>query len=52
MLDKLFHLKRNKTSLQVELIAGLTTFLAMAYIAFVNPEILSAAGCAKSPDKM
>ncbi|MBE0478148.1 NCS2 family permease [Candidatus Aerophobetes bacterium] len=48
MLDKLFHLKRNKTSPQVEVIAGLTTFLAMAYIAFVNPEILSAAGMDRS----
>ncbi len=44
MLDRWFGLSAHKTTLRTELIAGLTTFLAMAYIVFVNPEILSAAG--------
>lgn len=44
MLEKLFHLKENKTSMRTELIAGLTTFLAMAYILGVNPSVLGDAG--------
>lgn len=44
MLEKLFHLAENKTTVRTEIIAGLTTFLAMAYILAVNPSILSAAG--------
>lgn len=44
MLEKLFHLTENKTTVRTEIIAGLTTFLAMAYILAVNPSILSAAG--------
>lgn len=44
MLEKLFHLKENKTSVRTELIAGLTTFLAMAYILGVNPSVLGDAG--------
>lgn len=44
MLEKLFHLKENKTSVRAELIAGLTTFLAMAYILGVNPSVLGDAG--------
>ena len=44
MLEKLFHLQENKTSVRTELIAGLTTFLAMAYILGVNPSVLGDAG--------
>lgn len=42
--EKLFHLKENKTTVRTEIIAGVTTFLAMAYILAVNPSILSASG--------
>ncbi len=41
MLEKLFKLQKKKTTVSIELIAGLTTFLAMAYILLVNPSILS-----------
>ncbi|USD36820.1 MULTISPECIES: NCS2 family permease [Ferrimonas] len=44
MLEKLFKLKANGTSARQEVIAGLTTFLAMAYIIFVNPSMLAIAG--------
>ncbi len=44
MLEKLFHLKDKKTTVKTEIIAGLTTFLAMAYILAVNPSILGQAG--------
>ncbi|MCR5216381.1 MAG: NCS2 family permease [Lachnospiraceae bacterium] len=44
MLEKLFKLKENKTDVKTEVIAGLTTFMTMAYILAVNPSILSAAG--------
>lgn len=44
MLQKLFKLKENGTSLSKEIVAGLTTFAAMAYIIAVNPGILSQAG--------
>lgn len=44
MLESLFKLSANGTSLRQEALAGATTFLAMAYIIFVNPEILSKAG--------
>ena len=44
MLEKIFKLKANNTNVRTELIAGLTTFMTMAYILAVNPEILSAAG--------
>lgn len=44
MLEKMFQLKENDTSFKTEVIAGLTTFMAMAYILAVNPQILSAAG--------
>ena len=43
-LDSFFRLKASGTSVRTELLAGLTTFLAMAYILAVNPEILSVAG--------
>ncbi len=48
MLEKLFHLKKNKTNVKTELLAGLTTFITMAYILAVNPDILSASGMDKS----
>lgn len=44
MIDKVFQLKENNTSVSTELLGGLTTFLAMAYILFVNTNILSASG--------
>jgi AGZA family xanthine/uracil permease-like MFS transporter len=44
MLEKLFKLKQNNTSLKQEVVAGLTTFLTMAYIIFVNPMMLADAG--------
>lgn len=42
-MEKFFKLKERKTSVSTEIIAGLTTFMAMAYILVVNPSILSAA---------
>jgi len=47
MLEKLFQLKAHRTNVRTEILAGLTTFLAMAYILFVNPSILSATGMDK-----
>jgi AGZA family xanthine/uracil permease-like MFS transporter len=44
MLDRIFHLTERGTSVRTELIAGLTTFLAMGYIVVVNPSILGQAG--------
>ena len=44
MLEKLFHLNEKKTNVKTEVIAGITTFLAMAYILAVNPIILGDAG--------
>jgi AGZA family xanthine/uracil permease-like MFS transporter len=44
MLEKLFKLQEHQTTIKTELVAGLTTFLTMAYILFANPDIMSAAG--------
>lgn len=44
MLEKLFQLREHGTNIRTEIIAGFTTFLTMAYILFVNPDILSQAG--------
>ena len=44
MLEKMFKLKANGTDVKTEVIGGLTTFMAMAYILAVNPAILSASG--------
>ena len=44
MLEKFFHLKENHTDVKTEIMAGITTFMTMAYILAVNPNILSAAG--------
>ncbi|HZK47989.1 MAG TPA: NCS2 family permease, partial [Thermoleophilia bacterium] len=43
-LDRFFHLTERGTNVRTEVIAGFTTFMTMAYIIFVNPGILSAAG--------
>ena len=44
MLEQFFKLKDNKTDVKTEVMAGVTTFMTMAYILAVNPSILSAAG--------
>ena len=44
MLEKVFKLKENNTTVKTEVIAGITTFMTMAYILAVNPSILSASG--------
>ena len=44
MLEKLFKLRENDTTVKTEVIAGLTTFMTMAYILAVNPSMLNAAG--------
>ncbi len=44
MLEKLFKLEKHGTTVKTELLAGLTTFLAMAYILAVNPSMLGATG--------
>ena len=43
-LEKLFHLKEHHTDVKTEIMAGITTFMTMAYILAVNPNILSASG--------
>ena len=43
-MDKLFKLKRTVRNVRTEVLAGLTTFFAMSYILFVNPQILSQTG--------
>ena len=48
MINRYFQLKEKQTSIRIEAIAGLTTFLTMAYIIFVNPAILSDAGMDKN----
>ncbi len=48
MLDKFFKLKEHKTNIRTEVIAGITTFMTMAYILAVNPDILSATGMDKN----
>ncbi|MFC0252073.1 NCS2 family permease [Massilia consociata] len=47
MLEKLFKLRQSGTDVRTELLAGLTTFLTMVYIIFVNPSILGDAGMPK-----
>mgnify|MGYP003326297427 CR=1 FL=1 len=44
MLEQVFKLSENKTNVRTEVVAGITTFLTMAYIIFVNPNILSTTG--------
>ena len=43
-MEKLFKLKEKGSDVKTEILAGITTFLAMAYILGVNPSILSASG--------
>ncbi|MBC6003738.1 NCS2 family permease [Paeniclostridium sp. NSJ-45] len=43
-MEKYFKLKQNNTTIKTEILAGITTFMTMAYILIVNPSILSAAG--------
>ncbi len=40
MLSKYFEYRKNKTTFETEVVAGVTTFLTMAYIMFLNPFIL------------
>lgn len=47
MFEKYFHLKANGTTMRTEILAGITTFLTMAYILAVNPNILAATGMDK-----
>ena len=44
MLEKIFKLKQNNTNVKTEVVAGITTFMTMAYILAVNPSILADAG--------
>lgn len=48
MLDKFFQFSARKTDLNTEIMAGITTFMTMAYILFVNPSILGSAGMDKN----
>jgi AGZA family xanthine/uracil permease-like MFS transporter len=48
MVDRIFKLKARQTNVRTELIAGVTTFLTAAYIIFVNPSILAAAGMSEN----
>ncbi|MFV0266485.1 MAG: NCS2 family permease [Draconibacterium sp.] len=48
MLNKFFKLEENKTTVKTEILAGITTFMTMAYILAVNPDILSATGMDKN----
>ena len=43
-LEKTFRLQENNTNIKTEVLAGITTFMTMAYILAVNPIILSASG--------
>ncbi len=47
ILDRLFKLSQKETDVKTEMLAGLTTFVALAYIIFVNPNILADAGIPK-----
>jgi AGZA family xanthine/uracil permease-like MFS transporter len=49
MLERIFKLKEHNTNVRTELIAGITTFVTMAYIIAVNPAILEAAGIPRGP---
>jgi AGZA family xanthine/uracil permease-like MFS transporter len=44
LLDRVFQLSKNQTDVRTEIIAGLATFMTMAYVIFVNPAILAKAG--------
>ncbi len=47
ILEKMFHLRKNNTDVRTECVAGITTFMTMAYILAVNPSILSVSGMDK-----
>lgn len=47
-ISKFFHFKKHGTNLRTEIIAGITTFVTMAYILFLNPNILSSTGMDKN----
>lgn len=49
MLEKFFKLSENGTDVKTEILAGITTFMTMAYILAVNPSILSATGMDQEP---
>lgn len=49
-MNKLFKLKENGTNIRTEIIAGLTTFFAMAYIIFINPDMLGEGSKANMPN--
>ena len=51
LLERFFNLSRNNTNIRQEVVAGWTTFLAMAYIAAVNPLILADARSAREGDR-
>lgn len=44
MLEKIFKLKQNNTTVKTEILAGLTTFMTMAYIIALNPNLLTGFG--------
>ena len=44
MLEKIFKLSANNTNVKTEFIGGITTFITMSYIIFVNPVILGSSG--------
>jgi AGZA family xanthine/uracil permease-like MFS transporter len=48
MVGKFFHLEEKQTNIRIELVAGLTTFLTMAYVIFVNPAVLNSTGMDKT----
>src|SRR5215831_17521421 len=43
-LEKIFHLTESRTTIRTEILAGLTTFMTMSYIIFVQPAVLSTTG--------
>jgi AGZA family xanthine/uracil permease-like MFS transporter len=49
MLEQLFKLRQLNTNVRTEIIAGITTFMTMAYIIVANPAILEAAGIPRGP---
>ena len=51
MIEKLFKLKENNTTVKTEVIGGITTFMTMAYILAVKPNLFSPAGCDSSSDR-
>ena len=50
MLEKIFKLKENNTTAKTEIIAGLTTFMTMAYIIALNPNLLTGFGKDTMPE--